>query len=132
MPTPIKPDNLASLKRQNRTQGHTAATATAMRPPAHLTGAETVAFVEIVGSIPSGILALSDLFLIELTARLLAKSREPGELNAALAAQLRGALAAIGATPTDRARLAGLATPPQERDPLDEALGRTTERPKKS
>ena len=131
MPTPTRPHNLTSLKRQSRTQGHIAATATAMRPPPHLTGDETLAFIEIIDSIPAGILALSDSFLVELTARLLARSREPGELNAALAAQLRGALSAIGATPTDRARLAGLATPPQEHDPLDVALGRTTERPKK-
>ena len=124
MPTPAKPFNLASLKRQNRTQGHIAATATPLQPPPHLSGAEVLAFIEIVASVPAGILAPSDQFLVELAARLLAKSRKPGELNAALAAQLRGALAEIGATPTDRARLAGLATPPVERDPLDIALGR--------
>ena len=132
MPTNIRPNNIASKKRQNLAQASATASATPLQapPPKHLSALEAAAWVEIVESVPAGILEKSDVFLIELTARLLALTREAG-VNAALAAQLRGALAAIGATPTDRIRLAGLATPPVEKDELDVALGRVPSTPKR-
>ena len=123
MPTPIKPNNIASKVRRNAPPSRANSLPIPTQPPKHLSALEAAAWVEIIESVPAGILEKSDVFLIELTAKLLALSREAG-INAALAAQLRGALAAIGATPTDRTRLSGLTIPLDARDPLDEALGR--------
>lgn len=88
---------------------------------------------ELQSQLPAGVAKKSDRMLMELTVRLIAKTRERGgSLNPALAGQIRQCLAAFGLTPVDRARVN--ATPRQsDEDESDfdaflaarpEALGR--------
>jgi hypothetical protein len=55
--------------------------------------------------IPDGVAGRCDRLIIELTCRLLIEMRTQGKFNAALAAQLRCCLAALGMTPADRSRV---------------------------
>jgi hypothetical protein len=121
LPTPIKPNNLASKHRKNIAAVIHFAPVVPMLPPQHLSTGEAFAWNELIESIPAGILERSDALLIETTAKLIALSREAG-ISPALAAQIRGALASLGATPSDRVRLAGLATAQPEVDLLEQAI----------
>lgn len=95
MPTPNKPTRSASTKPSTAPPSPPAPVPLETTPPAALNAAEGAAWAEIVSRYPPGVLTQSDAHLVELTSRLLVLSRQPGKLTAAVASQLRGALAEL-------------------------------------
>lgn len=64
-----------------------------------------VIWTEIVKMVPAGVAGHSDRLIIELCVRLTIQMRSKGKFTAAVAAQLRCCLAALGMTPSDRSRV---------------------------
>lgn len=84
--------------------------------PDDLDPALRVAWTTIVRLAPPGVLREADELLVELTARMLVQSREPGA-PVGVAVQLRQCLAELGMAPSARARLA--VPPPPVTNPFD-------------
>ncbi len=73
-------------------------------PPPHLDEAARVAWGEIVGMAPAGVLTNADRWAVEIAAGLMAEFRK-GEMLPAGIGHLRGMLGRLGLTPADRAGL---------------------------
>lgn len=87
--------------------------------PAHLSAAEKVIWGELVLLAPARVLADCDLYLVELTVRLIAKLRD-GTINGAQSGQLLACLGRMGMTPADRSKVtASKETEGSEWDEID-------------
>jgi hypothetical protein len=62
-------------------------------------------WTEFVSQIPEGVAGNSDRVIVEVAVRLLIKMRSKNGFTAAVASQLRCALASLGMTPSDRSRV---------------------------
>lgn len=93
------------------------------RPPRYLDAEARRAWKELVVGSPPGTLTVADGPAVEVAVALVcAFRRDPAGMPAARLAQLRGALASIGATPADRARVRPV---PIEKKPDPTETGRT-------
>lgn len=75
-------------------------------PPNCLSQIEAATWREIVARVPAGILGDSDVFTVEVAARLLAELRETGRaMSSARLLRLTSELGKLGLSPSDRAKL---------------------------
>lgn len=111
MPRPRKPTQLHIIEgtlnstRHRGRHGEPQVTSPLGDAPTDWPAPEKAIWHEVVDAVPAGILGKADRLIVELTCRLLIKSRT-GECTPALASQLRYCLASLGMTPADRSRVA--------------------------
>ena len=75
-------------------------------PPHHLTAAQLLAWDEIVGYAPDGVLTSADRLSVEVASVLLAEFRaDPAEMSAPRLLRLTGLLGHFGMNPADRSKL---------------------------
>ncbi len=73
-------------------------------PPGHLAPDEAAAWREFCRDTPAGVLTSADRWILEMAARLVARSRREGLTGAELG-HLRACLGELGATPASRSRV---------------------------
>ena len=73
-------------------------------PPEHLAADESATWLEFCTHAPAGVLTAGDRWVLEMAARLMAKSRREGLLAAELG-HLRACLTELGASPASRSRV---------------------------
>jgi hypothetical protein len=123
MPQRRRPDHLRLVLGEDRRHPRRkakkppAGPALPVTPPNWLSEPQATAWRELVGNAPPGRLTRADAPAVELAAVLLAAFRAGALRRASEIAQLRLALADVGASPVARERL----TPPAEPEPVDPA-----------
>jgi hypothetical protein len=76
------------------------------KPPERLADDAKQAWLDVVAACPFRVLGPADIFVVELCASLVAEHRrDPDGMNSARLTQYRCALASLGLTPADRAKL---------------------------